>query len=253
MFVENLRQFGLNEKEISVYLALISLGPSPARLVAQKAGVNRGTTYDILKGLVALGLAAHYKQYNRSGKKQYFAAEPPRKILNAIEAKKRDLEMLKAQVDKDLPELELLYEKSGAKPVAKYYEGSTGLRIILQDVLLTMGQAGRDKTYFVYSSADIKEYLYKAYPDFNKDRLRAKIANRVVSLGRGGELAGLDERRWMQREHGAPTYILIYNGKVAMISLSAAAEPVGVVIEDEALYKTQKMIFEFIWSSLVAV
>jgi len=70
------------------------------------------------------------------------------------------------------------------------------------------------------------------------------------SSARGGELAGLDERKWMAREHSAPTYILIYNGKVAMISLSATGEPVGVVIEDEALYTTQAMIFNKLWETL---
>ncbi|MBI2637603.1 MAG: hypothetical protein HYW88_01760, partial [Candidatus Sungbacteria bacterium] len=174
MIVENLRQFGLNEKEISVYLSLISLGPAPVRLIAKQARVNRGTTYDILKSLKDLGLVSYYKQYNRSDKKQYFVAEPPQKLVDAIEQKKRNFENLKVQAQKALPELESLYEKSGAKPVAKYYEGSSGIRIILQDVIGTMsknspfpslisagggsafggkeGRRGEFPTYYVYSS-----------------------------------------------------------------------------------------------------
>src|SRR3989344_5927610 len=85
MIVENLRQFGLNEKEISVYLSLISLGRSPVRLVAKEAKVNRGTTYDILKNLVELGLVSYYKDYGKEDKPQYFVAEPPRKLLDAID------------------------------------------------------------------------------------------------------------------------------------------------------------------------
>lgn len=247
MFVENLRQLGLGEKEISVYLALISAGPTPVRTLAQKAGVNRGTTYDILKGLIDEGLVSYYKQYNRSDKKQYFIAEPPQNILDAIENKKRSLESLKLDLKKSLPEIESLYEKSGAKPVAKYYEGSSGLRIILQDVIATMKQGGE---YYVYSSADIKEYLYKAYPNFNDDRIEGGIANKVIAFGKGGELAGLDQRKCLVQEHDAPTYMLIYNGKVAMISLSGSGEPVGVIMEDQGLYETQKMIFEFVWHKL---
>ena len=52
MIVENLRQFGLNDKEIQVYLSLIASGPTPARIIASQAKVNRGTTYDILKKMV---------------------------------------------------------------------------------------------------------------------------------------------------------------------------------------------------------
>ncbi|OGE76469.1 MAG: hypothetical protein A3A83_00050 [Candidatus Doudnabacteria bacterium RIFCSPLOWO2_01_FULL_48_57] len=250
MIVENLLQFGLDEKEISVYLSLISLGPAPASAISKQSQVNRGTTYDILERLMKLGLVSFYNAYKQDdSKKQHYVAEPPQKLVNAVENKKRNLDTLKLNISKSLPELESLYEKSGARPVAKYYEGSAGLRVILQDVLSTLTE-GQDKSYFVYSSSDIKEYLYKAYPDFNKDRIKAGIANKVIAFGKGGELAGLDERRCMSEEESTPTYMLIYAGKVAMISLSATREPVGVIIEDQGLYQTQRMIFEFIWLRL---
>lgn len=286
IIVEKLRQFGLDEKQISVYLALISLGPSPVRAIATKSGVNRGTTYDILKVLIKDGLASHYQQYGKESKKQYFVAEPPEKIISAIEKRVTDLKALKDSVKAKLPELESLYEKSGAKPVSKYYEGSAGLRVVLHDVIETMskfpfpgfGEGLREgskrlppssglpdrtgrlpsparreenrREYYVYSSADIREYLYKAYPNYTRDRIKNKISVKVIAFGKGGVEQGLDERKWMSREHGAPTYILIYGGKVAMISVAANKDPVGVIIEDYALYETQKMIFEFNWEKL---
>ena len=249
MIVEKLRQFGLDEKQISIYLALISLGPSSVRVISDKSGVNRGTAYDILRSLTDAGLVSYYKKVNRDSKKQYFVAEPPEKIVSAIEKKILDFKALKESVKGSLPELEALYEKSGAKPQVKYYEGGGGVRLILQDVISVMSSQP-SKLYYVYSSADIREYLYKAYPDFNRDRIKARIQNRVIALGGGGELVGLDERKWMSREHGAPTYILIYAGRVAMISAASNSEPVGVIIDDRALYETQKMIFEFNWGRL---
>lgn len=247
MIVENLLQFGLNEKEISVYLSLISEGPSPVRLVSTRAGVNRGTTYDILRDLMKQGLVSYYKQ---GEKKQYFVAEPPQKLLDAIENKRRSLETLKLHINKALPELESLYEKSGARPVVKYYEGQSGIRIILQDVLEIMSEQ-KDKIYYVYSSADIREYLYKAYKNFNKDRLENNISVKVIAIGRGGELAGLDERKWLAEEQGSPTYVLIYGGKLAMITIDATKKPVGVIVEDQGLYQTQEMIFKKLWKTLV--
>ena len=249
MIVENLLQFGLNEKEISVYLSLISLGPAPVKLISKQARVNRGTTYDILKGLIDQGVVGYYKHYDQEDKKQFFVAEPPQKLMDAIETKKRNLETLKIHLNKSLPELESLYEKSGAKPVVKYYEGSSGLRTILEDVLATISET-RDKTYFVYSSADIREHLYRAYPKYTDDRIKNKISVKVISIGRGGELVGLDERKWLSEEESSPTYILIYSGKVAMISLDATGSPVGVIVGNEGLYQTQKMVFEKLWRVL---
>lgn len=249
MIVENLLQFGLNEKEISVYLSLISLGPAPVRLIAKQAAVNRGTSYDILKSLIELGLVSYYKQYQKSDRRQYFVAEPPQKILDAIENKKRSLETVKLQMAKSLPELESIYEKSGARPVVKYYEGKEGLRTILEDVLFVMENEA-EKTYYVYSSADIRDYLYKVYPRFNEDRLAAKISVQAIAIGGGGELAGLDERKWLSKKEGTPTYVLIYSGKVAMISIDATKKPVGVIVEDRGLYETQVLVFKKLWETL---
>ncbi|MBI3888691.1 helix-turn-helix domain-containing protein [Candidatus Nomurabacteria bacterium] len=68
-----LKNFGFSEKEISVYLALIELGSSSVRTIAGKAKVNRGTTYDILKSLINMGIVSYYKKES----KQYFIAEWP--------------------------------------------------------------------------------------------------------------------------------------------------------------------------------
>lgn len=249
MIVENLLQFGLNEKEISVYLSLISSGPAPVRLVAKQAGVNRGTTYDILKNLIELGLVSYYKQYGKEDKRQYFVAEPPQKLLDAIEGKKRNLETVKVQITKVIPELESLYEKSGARPVVKYYEGNSGIRTILEDVLGTV-TTQEDKSYYVYSSSDIREYLHKAYPKYTDDRIKRQIKVKVIAIGRGGELSGLDERKWLSEKESSPTYVLIYSGKLAMISVDATGKPVGVIVEDQGLYQTQVMIFQHLWQTI---
>lgn len=240
-----LKNFGLNDKEIAVYLALVELGPSPVRVVAIKSKVNRGTTYDILKSLQNVGLVTFYDTKTH----QYFSAEPPEKLLSALDDRQREINEVKNQIRESLPQLKSLFEKQGGKPVIKLHEGHKGLRFILEDVLTTVS-LGAEKMYYVYSSADVRNELYKGYSDFNKDRIKAKIQNRVISFGKGGELVGLDERKWINAEHGSPTYIIIYPGKVAMISLSRSGEPVGVIIEDQALYQTQKMIFEFNWKAL---
>ena len=247
--VENLLHFGLNEKEVSVYLALISLGPSPVRLVAKQSGVNRGTTYDILKNLIKLGLVSFYKQYGKEDKRQYFVAEPPQRLIDSVENKKRELEGVKMQFNKLLPELESLYEKSGAKPVVKYYEGFSGIKIILQDVLNTTS-VQTEKAYYVFSSADIREYIHKAFPRYSEERIAKKIRVKAIAIGKGGEELGLDERKWLSEEQSSPTYVLIYSGKVAMISVDAVKNPVGVIIQDPGLYQTQEMVFKKLWEKI---
>ena len=245
MIERTLQKTGLNDKEIKIYLSCLKSGPSPVRRIAEDADINRGTTYDILRSLIKMGLVSYYHK----DKKQYFIAEDPKKIKDILEQKKKQLETTKEEVDKIIPELRSIYNNAGAKPVVKFYEGYSGITLILQDVLNIL-EDKTEKEYYVYSSSAIKDYLYNVYPNFSKDRIKAKIKVKVISIGSGGETRGLDERKWLTKKESAPTYTLIYAGKVAMISVDSNSRPIGVIIEDNNIYQTQKMTFEFIWSKL---
>lgn len=242
-----LKNFGLSEKEIAVYLALIELGPSSVRDIAQKSKVNRGTTYDILKSLISLGLVSYYNKET----KQYFVVEPPERLLAAIDQKQENLLEVRQNIEQSLPLIQTLFNQQGGKPTVKLYEGLKGVRSILEDVLETVEKAV-DKEYYVYSSTSIRKNVYLAMKDFSARRVKKNIAVKAIALGDGGKLVGLDERKWMDLpgEGLKATYELIYEGKVAHLSLDKGENPVGVVIQNEEIYQTQKLIFTNIWAKL---
>ena len=72
----------------------------------------------------------------------------------------------------------------------------------------------------------------------------------MLALGPGGEKRGLDERKWLTEDKSVPVYTLIYKGHVAMITIDSDEKPSGVIIKDNNIYESQKMIFEFTWSKL---
>jgi len=240
-----LAKFGLNDKEIAVYKALLTIGPSPVRKIGIEAGVNRGTTYDILKSLKEQGLVSYYHKE----KHQYFVAEDPVKLFDVLHCKIEELKKIKQELQEVVPQLRSMRTIVEEKPVVTYYDGAQGIRTILQDVIDRV--AGQEKCeYYVYSSASIRNYLYAAFPDFNEERLAKQIKVRVIALGKGGEMAGLDERKWLTQDNSAPTYTLIYAGRVAMISTSKDGLPIGLIISDIGLYETQKIIFNDLWKKL---
>jgi HTH-type transcriptional regulator, sugar sensing transcriptional regulator len=243
-----LTEFGLTEKETTIYLSLLELGPSPARAVARKSGVNRGTAYDILKQLVNLGLASFY----RKGK-QHFAAEPPERLIDAVEDKQTELQRLKINISEKLPELKTLYVQQGGRPSIRVYEGSKGIKKILEDILSTVGEQ-KIKEYSVYSSSTEKERLsiYKDFPQFNQKRIEKKINVRTISLGQGGETVGLDERKWLKGESDrqTSTHEIIYGNKVAHIGLDHTGNPFGVIIENQGIFESQRLVFENLWKKL---
>ena len=110
------------------------------------------------------------------------------------------------------------------------------------------------KQYQIYSAVGIREYLYDDFPTFSDVRIAKGIAVQVIAIGAGGELRGLDERKWLTPDLSVqtPTYIILYPRKTAYISLDAKADPVGVVVENDGVYETQHMIFEALWQRLSA-
>ncbi|HVY67328.1 MAG TPA: helix-turn-helix domain-containing protein [Patescibacteria group bacterium] len=242
-----LKNFGLNDKETAVYLALIELGSAPVRAVADRARVNRGTAYDILKALAGQGLVA----FSEAKTRQYFTAEPPEKLLKALEEKQAALAAVAGQIRDGLPELKSLYAKQGGRPAFRFYEGVKGIKSILEDVLDSL-QGAADRTYYVYSSASLRGDVYQAMPEFSKRRVQKKIKVKTIAFGEGGQLVGLDERKWLKLSGGSPeaTYEILYAGKVAHISQGSTLSPIAVLIENEEIYRTQKMVFEFVWSKL---
>lgn len=240
-----LKKLDFDEKEIRVYLILLSLGPAPVRKIAQTSGINRGTSYDILKKLMGHGLVGYFQK----AKKQYFVAEDPIRLEHLLVNRLSDLAELKEIIKLSLPELRSLYNKGGEKPVVHYFEGAAGVRQILNDVLETAVKSEK-KRYFVYSSSGFRDHLYKKFPNFTKERINRGIHCDVVAMGQGGVEDPLAERKWLSKEQGSPSYIIIYPPKVAYFCFNSSKEILGVVINDEAIAKTQQMIFEKIWQTI---
>jgi len=247
MDITILKKLNLSDKEITVYLKLLEYGAISVRSLAELTGLNRGTTYDILKKLQEMSLVSFY----HSETKQKFVAEDPEKLLKLISDQEDELKITKEKVKGFIPELKSLQEKGGNKPVTKLYEGKFGIRSILEDVLSTLClEKDVEREYFIYSATKSSDDINNAYPDFTKDRIKKKIKVKAISLAQGGNTSGLDERRWIGTNEESATFIIIYAGKCAFISRDASGLPVGVIIENQSIYETQKTIFNNLWGRL---
>lgn len=244
MDINILKKLGFSDKSAKVYLALLSLGPSSVRKLAEHCTLNRGTTYDALKWLTEKGVVNFYNKDT----KQTFVVEDPMRLQIVVKEEQEILQNIDKKLEKIIPELQALYNKEGKRPVARYYNKKE-IPKILQDVLDTC-ENNAEKSYCIYSAEGMRKYLYEEFSTFSDVRIGKNISVKVIAIGEGGEKRGLDERKWLNKKTGTPTYILIYPGKTAYISLDAKNEPVGVVIENEGVYQTQKMVFDFLWEKI---
>src|SRR3989338_8570172 len=106
---KNLISLGLSQKEASVYIASLELGPATAQNIAKKAAVNRPTTYVMIESLTKRGLMSSFEK----GKKRFFSAESPERLQNIFHVQRREIEEREHELHSILPELRAL--SSGAE------------------------------------------------------------------------------------------------------------------------------------------
>ena len=244
MQLDLLKKLGFSDKQVKIYLELLKLGPSSVRILAKNTVIGRGTVYDSLKDLQTKGLVSYYKKAT----KQYFVAEDPEKLQDLVEKQTEELEDVSKKLDSFIPELKSLHDKGGERPVSRYF-GKQDISKILEEVL-EITENSEEKEYRVYSAEGIRDELYKNFETFSDVRISKGIKVKAISLGSGGELRGLDERKFLNSKNPKPTFILIYEGHTAYISKNSKKELVGVVIENDGVYETQKQIFDSLWSQL---
>lgn len=240
-----LELLGLKPNDMTVYTSLLQLGSAPLRRVAQEAGLNRGTAYDALKRLMSAGLVTHVDAKSH----RYFTAEDPQKLRGLATRREVAIQAARQTLDEMIPELRELEGKSGHRPAVRYYEGPGGVQDILKDVL-SHTERTKSKTYRVYSSSGIRDLIASAWPRYNAHRKKLGVKVKAIALGEGGKTVGMDERKWLTQEEGAPTYIFIYGSKTAYVASDEHDRLFGVIIEGSAIASTQCMIFDALWDGL---
>lgn len=238
-----LKELGFSDKDISVYRSLLGQGTASVRQLASKTGINRGSVYESLKKLLGHGLVSYHQQ----GRQKTFFIENPKRIRELVWTEERRLKELKKRLYHLVPQLQAIYNIGGHKPVVRYLEGDGGVKTLLQDVL-EVSSKEKERFYRVYSSRGIRKALYHGFPEFTQERVRCGVSVRVIALGKGGSPAPKSERRWLVRNlKGAPTYQIIYGDKLGFISLDSDDNQMVVMIHDQALAKTQALIFDALW------
>ena len=238
------KKLGFSDKNAKIFLTLVGLGPTSVRILAKKTSLNRGTVYDGLKWLKEIGLVNYYEKEA----KQFFVAEDPDKLYTLLQKQTDELQEVNKKMKDVVQELKSIHDEGGQRPVARYYEKGEIKKILEQ--VLEVCEKSADRSYRVYSDAAIREYLYDGFESFSDARIAKGIVVKAIAIGGGGELRGLDERKWLQIKKDSPTYIIIYPGNTAYISLNNQGDLIGVVIDNNGVYQTQKGIFDALWDKL---
>ncbi len=126
-----LRNAGLEQKEIDVYIALLTLGPSVVSSISKSTKLNRATLYFILDRLEQKNFAQVVVQ----GKIRHYAAKKPQEILSHLHEKQESLRVLENQISEALPLFQALSLKQEGSPLITSYKGLEGIKPLYREIL----------------------------------------------------------------------------------------------------------------------
>lgn len=245
-----LKKLGLKDKESSVYLSCLELGPSPVQNVARKARVVRATTYVVLEALMQKGLVTRYKE----GKKTMFSAEPPRQLMRLLEKEREGIDEKQHDLEQLLPELQILMKASGGRPSVRYFAGIEGLRAIRREMVM-YSEPG--DTWYNFTPMDHLDAVFgRGELLFTRQRIAKKIRGKTIFTTKSTKLrdeilAEANNDKYSERRYVSSGFfssnsgMTIFRDRVAIGSFTGKLG--GVIIDSSGMADMMKSIYELAW------
>ncbi len=245
-----LSNVGLKEEEALIYKTVLSLGSRPASIIAQRAGLKRAHTYNVLSSLIEKGIVQEFIKNSV----KHFACSRPASLLSIVEEREAQLRLQKAQLERMIPELERLQNASAARTHVRFFQGVEGIKQIFEDMLQFPGENIYGLTDVATSMTFARAAESQWIERFIRRRAELDIWwLGIVNLSPESEKA-LRTRLWLKRrvktvrDLDLPVEINIYGPRVAITSTHT--EILGFVVENENLARTLRSIHETVWELL---
>lgn len=245
---EFLREIGLTDGEINVYMALLELGSSTVGPIIRKSGVSGSKVYIILDKLIKKGLVSSiYK-----GNVRYFEAESPMKINEYIEQKEIDIKKQKEEFQKILPKLLLKKELTKAKQSKMVvYEGWEGTKTAFNDILQTLHRGDK---YYVIGVPETSKRSQRFMLRFYRIRAKKGIGVKVLmnsgtrKIGNQRKKIPFTEIRYLPKDMLTPATLNIYSDKT-IISMGKTEPKITILIRSDEITQSFKTYFNLLWKS----
>ena len=228
-----LKELGLSEGEVKVYLALLKLGQTAVSKLTKETGQHRTTIYDFLEHLLQKGLVS---SVIKEGVAYYTVADPD-KLLDLLKEREEHLIAI-------LPKLKALAETQREEVYVEVYRGIEGFKVMLNDTL----KVGEDFYGFGLDEQKFKErfpLLLELY--FKKEQ---KLGIKEYNLTRENPKFIFKkeniEYRTIPEEFFEPTATAVYGDRVFILIW----EPLtGILIKNKGLAEAYRKYHQLLWKT----
>lgn len=244
MNLDILKEIGLTDGQIKVYISLLKLGATTTGPIIDDSKIAKSIVYSILEKLIEKGLVSYVLKNNI----KHYTAEHPRRILQYLEKKKTELDKKTKEVENLIPKLTQI-QKPEEKIEVQLYEGFKGVQSCFEHHLTKMKKgdehlslgilAKQTPTYHQYWMRYHLTRMKKGIKGrllFNSDTPREVLKNR-------NSYKGCDSR-YMKKDLKTPSWVFIYKDVTAIFLQD---KNLAVEIKNQEIADTFKEYFEDYW------
>ncbi|MBT3418990.1 MAG: hypothetical protein HN726_03980 [Candidatus Magasanikbacteria bacterium] len=249
---QELEQFGLDESEAKIYLALLHLGPSSVTEITNKADITRTLGYHVLEKLCTYGLV---KNVSQGTKKKQYVAEHPSNVVRFVEERKENWERKLKEAEQRLPNLLSLY-KIADKPVVQYQEGVEGIKTLYLQSLESTTEVISILDLDSFEIGEIKDFVSGCARIRKKKQIkeRSLVLDTPIARERFKEMFHEEQFaqcRWIDPSKlpgivGFGGMLSVFEDK-AMVTIIPRPGQAGMVIESTILTTLLKGLFDLAW------
>ena len=167
---ELLKEIGLTDTEVKVYLSLLSIGTTSAGRIVEETGIHRKNLYDALNKLIEKGLVT----YVIENKIRYFQPKDPENLIRYLEEKKSTISEKEEELKKEIPLLRKKFQSLTPEIESEIYRGNEGIKTILKDCL------NYKEILFIGATGDVENRLPYFWPQYNKKREKLKCTWKLL-------------------------------------------------------------------------
>jgi len=246
MDISPLKEAGLTEGEVRVYLALLEIGSSTIGPILEKSGITKSIIYRILEKLIKKGLVS----YIIKEKTKHYQATQPNKILDYVESKEKKIQQNKNKIQEMIPQL-ILKQRLAKKSEANMYEGFRGLMTAYENRYLKLKQGDE---VVLYGLPPEQPGFHHAYWKKNHMKLaklgikcrmlyHPSVTNEILKNRNSYKYC---EARRMPFNTKSPSWVMVYKD-VTLIAIPQGEMPFAFEITSQQVADSFRNYFEWFW------
>lgn len=247
--MEFLKQLGLNDGQIKIYIDLASHPESTVVGIHKRIFSPRSTIYLELERLIDRGFVISKKV----GKTTLYKITNPDILKLTIEEEAKKLDFLKVNLKEFSKSIVDLESNNEAPKTINIYKGRAGIKQMLWNIILS-----KTKLLTGFSPGQLEDVTDRDFAEKWREEFRnRKMHNRII-FNKPKPLVWSDIPHFLEKNVEAKTldekkikfdrYTLIYDDILSICSLKTDSDQYGIEIRDKLLVQSYKQIFDFLWT-----